>query len=91
MAQAGRGQNKREQGTGSGSAAGIAIGVHDQLGSEQQSQEYVLLVGPEGDWTAEEVESLVLAGARPVGLGRLRLRTETAAISLLAAISNLTQ
>jgi len=49
----------------------------------------VLLVGPEGDWTAEELVTMVDAGASPVGLGPLRLRTETAAISLLAATSNL--
>jgi 16S rRNA (uracil1498-N3)-methyltransferase len=48
----------------------------------------VLLIGPEGDWTLDELELLVQTGAVPVGLGRLRLRTETAAISLLAAVSN---
>lgn len=45
----------------------------------------MLLVGPEGDWTPEELQMLAGAGARPVGLGRNRLRTETAAIALLAA------
>lgn len=46
----------------------------------------VLLVGPEGDWTPEELNALSEAGARPVGLGSLRLRTETAAIALLSAV-----
>jgi RsmE family RNA methyltransferase len=46
----------------------------------------VLLVGPEGDWTPDELRALCAAGARPVGLGSLRLRTETAAVALLSAV-----
>jgi 16S rRNA U1498 N3-methylase RsmE len=46
----------------------------------------ILLVGPQGDWTPEELKALSAAGARPVGLGALRLRTETAAIALLSAV-----
>lgn len=45
----------------------------------------VLLVGPEGDFTPEEMEAIVAAGALPVGLGELRLRVETAALSGLSA------
>ncbi len=45
---------------------------------------HLLLVGPEGDFTDEELEVLREAGARPVGLGSNRLRTETAALALLA-------
>ena len=45
----------------------------------------LLCVGPEGDFTPSEIESLIQAGARLVGLGPLRLRVETAAIALLAA------
>ena len=37
-------------------------------------------VGPEGDFTAEELQLLVASGAIPVSLGRQVLRTETAAI-----------
>lgn len=44
----------------------------------------LLIVGPPGDFTPAEVRLLADAGARPVGLGDLRLRTETAALSLLA-------
>jgi 16S rRNA (uracil1498-N3)-methyltransferase len=39
-----------------------------------------LLIGPEGDFTAEEVNAAVAAGAIPVTFGRQILRTETAAI-----------
>ncbi|KAJ9526282.1 hypothetical protein QJQ45_009797 [Haematococcus lacustris] len=45
-----------------------AWGSGPQLPRAQDSQ-VVLLVGPEGDWTAEEVRDLVGAGAVPVGLG----------------------
>lgn len=44
-----------------------------------------LLIGPEGDFTSAEVHSLAGAGVLPVGLGNNRLRTETAAMALLAA------
>jgi 16S rRNA (uracil1498-N3)-methyltransferase len=41
-------------------------------------------VGPEGDFTDEELQQLREAGALQVGLGGSRLRTETAAVALLA-------
>lgn len=37
-----------------------------------------------GDWTPEELQQLLAAGAQPVALGDLRLRAETAAVALLA-------
>lgn len=43
-------------------------------------------MGPEGDFTPEELQLLLEAGARPVGLGTLRLRAETAAIAMLAYV-----
>uniref|UniRef100_A0A0D9VYJ9 16S rRNA (uracil(1498)-N(3))-methyltransferase n=1 Tax=Leersia perrieri TaxID=77586 RepID=A0A0D9VYJ9_9ORYZ len=46
----------------------------------------LLIVGPEGDFTEEEVNILKTAGAVPVGLGPCRLRVETATISLLSAL-----
>ena len=39
-----------------------------------------VLIGPEGDFTPEEVERAQAAGYQPVSLGRSRLRTETAAL-----------
>lgn len=51
----------------------------------REATECLLIVGPEGDFTTEELGSLMAAGAIPVGLGDLRLRTETAAIALLSA------
>jgi 16S rRNA (uracil1498-N3)-methyltransferase len=53
---------------------------------EQDIREGILVVGPEGDFTAEEFERLVEAGVLPVGLGERRLRTETAAVAMLSCM-----
>ncbi len=45
-----------------------------------------LLIGPEGDFSPEEVETSVKAGFIPATFGNTRLRTETAALYALAAI-----
>jgi 16S rRNA (uracil1498-N3)-methyltransferase len=45
-------------------------------------------VGPEGDFTSEELSQLTRAGAIPVTLGRQVLRSETAAVCLLALLSH---
>jgi 16S rRNA (uracil1498-N3)-methyltransferase len=44
-------------------------------------------IGPEGDFTAEELGLLESAGAKPITLGRLVLRTETAAIYCLSVMN----
>lgn len=46
-----------------------------------------LLIGPEGDFTPEEVETAVAAGAVPVTFGDRILRTETAAIFGLSVLA----
>jgi len=46
--------------------------------------ETILLIGPEGDFTQEEVNLCTEAGYSAVSLGTKRLRTETAAISVCA-------
>lgn len=46
-----------------------------------------LAVGPEGDFSEEEVQWLVECGAVPVHLGDLRLRTETAGMAAVAQFS----
>lgn len=48
-----------------------------------------LVVGPEGGLTRAEVAALVAAGATCVTLGRLVLRTETAALAALAVLRHL--
>lgn len=45
-----------------------------------------VLIGPEGDFTKNEVEWAISQGAQPVTLGPRILRSETAAISLLSML-----
>jgi 16S rRNA (uracil1498-N3)-methyltransferase len=44
-------------------------------------------IGPEGDFTREEIDAFESAGALPITLGALVLRTETAAIYCLSVIN----
>jgi len=41
---------------------------------------YLILIGPEGDFSPEEIEMAITAGFVPVSLGDSRLRTETAGV-----------
>ena len=45
-----------------------------------KGKDVLILIGPEGDFSAEEVESAIMEGFVPVSLGDSRLRTETAAL-----------
>ena len=46
----------------------------------------MVLIGPEGDFSPEEVDMALAAGFKPVTLGQSRLRTETAAVVACATI-----
>jgi 16S rRNA (uracil1498-N3)-methyltransferase len=46
----------------------------------------VILIGPEGDFTAEEVRQAIRAGYMPVHLGPSRLRTETAGVAACCSV-----
>ena len=50
--------------------------------------EITILIGPEGDFSAEEVSAAISAGYIPVHLGPSRLRTETAAVVATAFVYN---
>jgi len=54
------------------------IALKDQLLKEQHN---LVLIGPEGDFTKEEVEQAETNGFCKVSLGNTRLRTETAGIA----------
>ena len=56
------------------------------MASRPDAASIILLVGPEGDFTPEEVQQAMRRGAQPVSLGRLTLRSETAAIAGLAML-----
>jgi 16S rRNA (uracil1498-N3)-methyltransferase len=51
-------------------------------------QPILLLVGPEGGFGPDELAEAVAHGARPVSLGPLILRSETAALAALALVHN---
>ena len=44
-------------------------------------------IGPEGDFTPAELQAIEASGARPVTLGELTLRVETAAIYCLSFLN----
>lgn len=53
----------------------------------QPGGDAVVLIGPEGDFSPNEIELALAAGFRPVSLGPSRLRTETAALYAVAAFN----
>ena len=49
-------------------------------------EKVIFLIGPEGDFSAAEYESISQASFSPVSLGDLVLRTETAVMAMIAAV-----
>lgn len=52
-----------------------------------RGDDVIILIGPEGDFTTEEVKAAISAGFVPVHLGAGRLRTETAGIAACCSVS----
>jgi len=48
---------------------------------------YLILVGPEGDFSESEIQQALQIGYTPLSLGEARLRTETAALASVLEIS----
>ncbi|MEJ8840997.1 RsmE family RNA methyltransferase [Lacibacter sp. H375] len=46
----------------------------------------IILIGPEGDFTNEEINQAIAAGYKPIMLGETRLRTETAGVVAAALL-----
>lgn len=55
------------------------VPLRDALASRGDNADVALLVGPEGDFTAEELQAALESGAQPVSLGTLTFRSEAAA------------
>jgi 16S rRNA (uracil1498-N3)-methyltransferase len=78
-------------------AASAAFVLHeeatDRLATAELpiSGEIVLVIGPEGGITPDEVAAFAAAGAHPVRLGDNVLRTSTAGVAALAALSTCLQ
>lgn len=51
----------------------------------------IVMIGPEGDFSLDEVQKAVDAGFMPVSLGNKRLRTETAGVFVAAAVNVINQ
>lgn len=66
--------------------APLPSAVLDELPEAPES--VVLLTGPEGDFTPDEERAVRAAGARPMTLGPLVLRAETAVIAALAILQH---
>jgi 16S rRNA (uracil1498-N3)-methyltransferase len=51
------------------------------------NEDYLILIGPEGDFSVKEIEMALQHGFIPVTLGETRLRTETAAIAACHSVA----
>lgn len=58
----------------------------DRLSDFKNEKKLLLLVGPEGGFSEEEIASAKQQGAKMVSLGKYRLRAETAVITLLSRL-----
>lgn len=55
--------------------------------SFEKNTKYLILIGPEGDFSDTEIEQATAAGFIPLSLGDARLRTETAALAAVLEVS----
>ena len=64
-------------------------GNHPRHWIQQQLKQHgtgCVWIGPEGDFTDAELDAIEAAGAKPITLGPLVLRADTAAIASLAIL-----
>lgn len=74
---------------------GIVKGIAHCIDSEKKfiltsfapKQKYLILIGPEGDFSEKEISQALDAGFIPLSLGEARLRTETAALTSVIEIA----
>lgn len=57
--------------------------LFDELTTPAETDDVTVLVGPEGDFSIEEVRKAVANGYRSIHLGQSRLRTETAGLAAI--------
>ena len=55
--------------------------LYDELRRPSDTEDALVLIGPEGDFSIDEVRRAVASGYQSVHLGKSRLRTETAGLS----------
>jgi 16S rRNA (uracil1498-N3)-methyltransferase len=59
---------------------------HHLVNQAKPGESYVVLVGPEGDFSPGEIESAMARGFTPCSLGKNRLRTETAGLAVVHSL-----
>jgi 16S rRNA (uracil1498-N3)-methyltransferase len=67
----------------------LSTGDHPSLATTiapLPAQDVILLIGPEGGFTPEEMDLAIKAGFQAVSLGKRILRTETAGIAAISTI-----
>ena len=62
---------------------------HDLIKFRPVSNDFTILIGPEGDFSEKEVQLAISKGYNPVSLGESRLRTETAGVAVCQIIASL--
>jgi 16S rRNA (uracil1498-N3)-methyltransferase len=68
-------------------AFGWCTGEHGSFMNWYQPQDSIILIGPEGDFSADEAQQLQQTGFAPVSIGNSRLRTETAGVAVCTWMS----
>ncbi len=58
----------------------------NELLSEFKRGKIIVLIGPEGDFSIEEIKAAQQSNFNPFSLGESRLRTETAALTVVSAV-----
>ena len=53
----------------------------------KKGSKYLVLIGPEGDFSLAEIELAIASNFKPISLGESRLRTETAGIAACMALN----
>ncbi len=66
---------------------GSAVPIKRAVNQANAPKTARLLIGPEGDFTPDELQHIIAQGFTPITLGPLTLRAETAAISALAILA----
>ncbi|MCL2727238.1 MAG: 16S rRNA (uracil(1498)-N(3))-methyltransferase [Bacteroidales bacterium] len=73
---------------------GVRVSLKEAMATSPPSKETprcLILIGPEGDFTPQEVALAQVKGFTPIHLGNSRLRTETAALTAAAGVYLLAQ
>ena len=61
---------------------------HEELAEQTKVDRTTILIGPEGDFTDDEIKQALDIGCKAVNLGQSRLRTETAGLVAMTIMNN---